>query len=562
MAKHRHRLSKASGIWTALEPGGGLTASVVTTGTKRGGFSSTNNLEEDDVPEEQIIGVNNHADYNPVELTHAQLDAIASNDVVADVLERICSYIAVVDNTGGSFAYADLADTYKATDAIARDRTIEAIKWHWNVVQTLLFSNFASKMLGIQNFLQAWLTYGKLWVFIVRKKQYGEVLAIKITVDKPVEFNVGHETYWKVGNLTIYEEDDIFELDYRQISRYHESYIASIRRAFNFYTAIERTRIANAIMTAQFRSIYTVPTKGLGKTAARKRMSTIMGLYKRDVRIDDSSGQIQVNGENNWPVNTDLWVAETGAGKVDIQNPGDGNVSLNNTDLVEYFMRKFYKKAKLPMSKYEAVDTGYLSGLGELDEDERQFRLCISAHQAILSKFFSSIVWRLMSVLPDYAGDTELQQSIKLSFYVEPKHETPAEELDGQSDKLDKINDMCDKLGDTLEQCGFGDLQKRARINALRVKLMRKYCPELLEQTLEDYRNVSEEESAMDDDDWSSSNDSSSTDWQSGSTDDWGDSGTDDFSDSNNDDWDSSFSQYDNMGDDWSMPDDSGMSDW
>lgn len=558
MAKrYKHRLTQVSSIWTAFEPDGGLTASIVSTVNKRS--SKYANDLEDDVPE-AIIGTSTHQQVG-VELTNEQLDAIASSDIVSDVLERICSYIAIVDTTSNSFAFADLDDHYKATNAVAREHLLESMRWHWNVVQDLLFDQYASKMLGIQNFLQAWLTYGKLYAAIIRKAKFGEIIAIRVSAEEPREITVNRETYWQVGNFTIYEEDDLFELDYSQISRYYKSYIASIQRSFNFFTAIERTRIANAIMSAQFRSVYTVPTKGLGKAAARKRMSTIMALYKRDVRIDDSSGQIQVNGENSWPVNTDLWVAETGAGRVDISNPGDGNVSLNNTDLVEYFMRKFYKKAKLPMSKYEAVDTGYLSGLSEIDEDERQFKLCISAHQAVLSKFFCKLVWRLMSVLPDYAGDTEIENAMRLTFYVEPKHETPTEELDGESEKLDKIENMCDKYAETLEKCGFGDLQKQARINAMRVKLMRKYTPELLEQTIEDYRNVSKEEEAMDDNDWSSSDDFGNDDWSSGSTDDWGSSGTDDFGDFSNDDWDSSFDESDNNGDDWSMPDDSDF-DW
>jgi len=552
MAMQRRRLGKASAIWSQLEPGGGLTASIVTTG--RGRATGNENVE-DDIPE-LIIGSNPSGGKELIKLSHAQLEAIAKNDTVSDVLGRICSYIAVANDASPSFAYADLDDKYQADNAVHRDNCIESIKWHWDLTQRLMFNNYASQMLGIQNFLQAWLTYGHLWACIIRKSKYGEILSIKITCDEPTECNVGNDTYWKVGDYTVYEEEDIFELDYTQINRYYESYIASIQRSFNIYTAIERTRIANAIMTAQFRSIYTVPTKGLGKTAARKRMSTIMGLYRRNIVLSDN-GEIKVNGENSWPVNTDLWVAETGAGAVKVENPGDGNPNLNNTDLVEYFMRRFYKQAKLPMSKYEAVDTGYLSGLSDIDEDDRQFRLCIAAHQAILSKFFCRIIWRLMSVLKEFAGNVELSEAIKLSFYTEPKHETPSEELDGESDKLDKINNMIDKYKETLSECGFGEMQLKARLNVLRVKLMRKYCPELLEQTAEDYRNVSEEETSMTDEDWSStSNDED--DWTSGSSDDWGSDSTDDYSDITNDDWDDAFNEDDNNGDDWSMPYDGG----
>lgn len=555
MSKHRIG-SAGSAYWSVLEEGGGVTASIVTGNAGRHRLGSVNDFSDEDPIPELVLSKANVNKRQEVELTPETLEGIARQDTISDVIERICSYICISSKASPHFGYATLADDFHANDAFLRSRIKESAVYHWQIVERLMFNDSPSLSLGIQNFLQSWLTVGKIYCFILRDKEHGLVQKIRCTNYPAKEVQYGKRTYWTITigdkEYTIWEQEDMFILDYSAISKYYPSFVAAIRRSYNIYHSIERTRIANAIMTAQFRSIYTVPTKGLGKKVAQQRLSKIMATYKRDIRIDDANGEVTLNGENNWPVNTDIWVAETGAGSVKIENPGDGNVNLNNTDLVELFMRRFYKRAKLPLSKYEAVDTGYLNGLGELDEDERQFKIFIQNHRDVLSKFFAKLIYRLMSALKEYAGDKELEQAIYISFYDEPKHETPTEELDGVNEKMDKINDTIDKYIEALTKCGFGQAQAKARANVLRLQLMEKFCPEFLQRRAEDYRNVPKSEVAKDDETWSDA--STDDNWTDGTSDSWGTSGTDDYNDFTDDDWESAFEDDDNNGDDWSMP--------
>lgn len=523
-----------------LEPGGGLQPSQVKTGRtlqRRG-----QNLTDEEANPEQFIAnaaPDNHGNYV---LTEEQLEALAATDEISDVLERLSSYIAIQPDLGSSFAYIDFKQGFELP-ITKHEQTLAEVQRHWLIVQDLLFSRSSSLVLGIHSFVQDWLTYGKLYLGIIRDVKNGKPIDIHVQNVPFKEMKLSNATtYWTTdADQTIWEQEDIFSVDYTEINKYVRSYVASIMRTYNMWTTVERTRVANAVMAAQFRSIYTVPTSGLGKVKARQKLSSVMALYKRDIRIDNISGETTVNGKNSYPVNTELWVAETSNGKVSIDNPGDGNVQLNSTDLVEYFMRKYYKKGKLPMSKYEAVDSGYLNGLSDLDEDERQFKLYIQKCRAILGHLFIDITWRLQSALKEYVGREDIRKAICMDWYNEPEHKTDAELLDGIADSMDKVKEVLDKYKEVLESAGFNKQQQLARINVLRVKLMRKYCPDMLEQTQEDYRNVPTEESPEQDDSFSGDDFSS-------------DFGTDDFSDWDDSQWDNEFSGGDDEGDDWSMP--------
>jgi hypothetical protein len=539
MLLKQYRLGRANSMISALEPEGGFQPSQVVRGTNAA-LNGTNVTDEEAIPEQYINNTDQYSPSNTI-FTDQQLEALAATDEIEDVLERIVSYIAIQPDLGSSFAYVDFKPGFELPVAV-QERVIDDLQRHWHIAQTLLFGKASSLTIGISRFISMWLTYGKLHVGIIRKKQFGEIIDIHIQTSKFKEVKTRGATYWLTDlNQTIFEQEDMFEIDYAEINPYVRSYVASLMRTYNLWNTTEHTRVANAIMAAQFRTVYTVPTAGLGKIKARQKMSSVMGLYKRDIRLDDVTGEVRINGENKYPVNTELWVAETSSGSVKVDNPGDGNVQLNSMDLVEYQMRKYYKKAKLPMSKYEAVDSGYLNGLSEIDEDERQFKLYIQNCRAVLANLFLNITWRLISVLPDYSGREDIHSNICMNWYDEPEHKTDSELLDASMDILDKIKDIVDKYKELLTESGFNERQATARINVLRIKLMRKHCPEMLEQTQEDYRNVPDQENPNAED--------------NSTTDDFGsDEGTDDFSNWDDDNWDNEFSGGDDNNDDWSMP--------
>lgn len=553
MLRNQHRLGNAGSFVSMMEPDGGLQPSIVQTG--RLNRSKGVNLSDEDSCPEQSISSSNRFIAGSSAFTPAMLEALAATDEISTVLERIVSYVAVQPDIGSSFAYCDFKPGYQAS-LHDKEKTLTDMTNHWNIIQDFLFNKAASLSIGIHQFIQDWLTYGDLTLAIIREVQFGKIIDIHIQHDdlKETKDRFGNPIWLTDCEQIIWEKEDIFHITYVEINPYVKSYVSSLMRTYNMFKTVERTRVANAIMAASFRTIYTVPTSGLGKVKARQKLSSIMGLYKRDVRINDANGEVTVNGENTYPVNTELWVAETTAGAVKIDNPGDGNPDLNDTQLVDYFMRKYYKQAKLPMSKYEAVDAGYLNGLSEIDEDERQFQLLIQKYRAVLSKLFLDIIWRMMSVLTDYAGREELRKNMTFNWYDEPKHETPSEALDGLSDVMDRIEQILEKYSTSLENAGFSDKQITARLNVLRIKLMRKYAPDLLEQTQEDYRNIPEEEDPSADE---SGSGESGDDFDFGEDSELG-GGTDDFSDWGDDDWDSEIGGDD----DWSMPDESADEDF
>jgi hypothetical protein len=497
-----YRLGRSAGLLQVLEPLGGLQPSQVYKSRK--GV----NPNEEEVPESAIIPYK-RAIQGTVEQTPAMLESLAANDEITAVLERISSHVAIVPTDGSSFAYPALDRSSNIKMPESED-LLDTVKNYWIEVQKQLWSNKSDLCIGVHQFVQDYLTYGYLWLCVIRFSDKDKrIRKIIVSRTEPTVMNLNGTPVYRIQDndvqtakgqtkeprfAAVYDINDIILLTYTELNPYCRSYVATLTRSFNLYRTIERTRIANAIMKAQFRSVYTVPTKGLGKIKARQRLSTIMGMYKRDIRIEDTSGSVTINGENTYPVNTEIWVAETSGGGVSIDNPGDGDPDLNNTDLVEYFNRKFYKTTKLPISKYEAVDSGYLNGLNEIDEDEDQYKLYINKLRAVLGKAFIKLTLRFMVDDKQYGNRVDLQENLVMSFYDKERIEEPSEQIEKQDDIMSKISNMLSTYKEMLTDSGMKDAQVSAKVNAFRIKLMRKYLPDVFEMNDEDYRNVDEEE--------------------------------------------------------------------
>jgi hypothetical protein len=125
-----------------------------------------------------------------------------------------------------------------------------------------------------------------------------------------------------------------------------------------------------------------------------------------------------------------------------------------------------------------------LSGIGELDEDERQFKLLISKFRAVIGKFFIKILWRAIEKNTDIVGDNKLKDIYEkyayLSFFDEIKSETPLEQLDNLSDALSKVEDVLDTYQKTLENAGCPENLQKGLLNALRRRLTLQYCPAIV----------------------------------------------------------------------------------
>lgn len=471
MAK-KNRLSAPSGLLAILEPNGGLTSDVL---------SFVKDKEDYHLPEDGLVAQNIKA--NNKGISPQDLANLAAQDEISAVLKRIASYIAVQSKVTNEFSTVSLDTKYlkdKSSDITSKDT--EAVKDAWTTVQKLLWTH---PQLGIHSLLIDWMTFGKLHFCIIRKADKSiDKITVGTTapaIQKKKLSGQKQETYYldQFGNR-VADKTDIVTLDWSALANNGVSYVHSLQRSFNMMRSVERSRIANAIMASQFRTVYTVPTKGLSKGQSRQRLSKIHSMWKRDIRLDDQSGSVTVNGNNAWPINTELWSSETGSGRPTADNPGDGNPDLNNTELIEYFAKKYYKQTGLPLSKYEAVDMSYLGDISEIDEDERQFKLTIAAYRLILSDVFKSLMKIVLADNKDYAGNTALFEAIIMTFNDEVIDEDLTEVIDKILMTLEKVLEVVDKFKALMEESStIKEEEQTVRLAKFRNKMIAKYCPEL-----------------------------------------------------------------------------------
>jgi hypothetical protein len=431
------RLIKANSVLDKLEPSGGLTASAIryTDG-------------EDDNPDAFVQGQDGSNKSSTVALTvsREELESLAREPELISIVGRITSYVVIKPKTSSMFASMQVDNTNSVTDNIQDvDLVNKKIQDTWSGIQKLLWSN----AYNCHNLLSDLYSFGKIYAYVL-KDNTNTVTSIEVSVQEPKESKGarGKKEFLTPSGVVIPFEN-IVTVSYNSIDNHAESYLSYIRAPFRLYKVIERTRVANAIMSAQFRSIYGVPTTKLTKNKARARLSTIYSKWKRDIRLNMTTGDVTINGKTDWPVNSELWTSVTSSGAPTVTNPGDGNPALANMDIVQYFNKKFYKLSKLPISKYEAVDMSYLGDISQSDEDERQFNLFISKNREVLTEFFISIV--LTCLKGDQVIPSNCKDIMAMTFHDEVDDNKLDSELEKQTERLDKINAVVAKVREIMD---------------------------------------------------------------------------------------------------------------
>ena len=196
------------------------------------------------------------------------------------------------------------------------------------------------------------------------------------------------------------------------------SYFERLVRAFNLLRILERSRIAYATTASRFRSLITIPTGGKLKAAAQETLRKAMNKYHEKIEFDNQTGELQVNGEASVPFNSEFWMADTNAGKPNIQTIGTGMPDLSDTSAVTYFRNNLQRLSKLPLSRFD--DGGGMWNVSEesIQRDERRFAIFISA---LMRRFGVAIILKPVYVLMciknnNYIGDNEILNALKLKF--------------------------------------------------------------------------------------------------------------------------------------------------
>lgn len=430
---------------------------------------------------------------NP-EIKKVRLAQLSSHDLISEVLDKLINEI-VVFVQGEKYPMKPIIDRNRLENLDIKEEVVEEMEEYLNdefakIYRGLGFNNVSGRS-SIINKLYKFLVEGKLSYEIVfdnierPKKILGFVENDPLTL-KPFYHN--GLKYWVKENknisnkrekkIILYDSQVIYidwaDLKYNNLS----SYLEHLIKSFNDLRIMDETRIIWGINNSLFRTLFVVPVKNKGKVSAAKTLIQERERFRDDIKYDGSSGELEVNGQPGLQMQKEYWMSEGDSGRPDIQTLGGDGPDLNDVNVNEYFARRFYRSARMPMSRFssDSGETWNIDPTSQLREEIYFSRFIQNLREVFSIIIKKPLIQKMLIKYPEIKDDQEIIDSISIlwsSYNV-------FEELMQQEIMLKKIQFIEDMRNSLQERTPDGDEIMFWSMEYL----VRKYLPEVTDEDL------------------------------------------------------------------------------
>lgn len=197
------------------------------------------------------------------------------------------------------------------------------------------------------------------------------------------------------------------------------SYLERLIRPFNIYRIIEQAQIVWTVTNAQYKMMFTIPTKNMNRVLAQQTLMTAMNKYKEDIKFNLDSGEISFNGKVNQPFNNEYWFAENENGTPQMETISGDGPELNDNDQLKFFKNILYKVSKIPLSRFDQE-----SGEGWFGTDATSVartEIDFGRYVTRLRNTFSQIILKPLCIqlcfdIPELVDNREFLDCIQLHY--------------------------------------------------------------------------------------------------------------------------------------------------
>jgi hypothetical protein len=234
------------------------------------------------------------------------------------------------------------------------------------------------------------------------------------------------------------------------------SYVERLIRSFNLLRIMEHTRVIWNVMNSSYRMTMTVPIGTKSPQKAKQSLAELMSIYKEDIRLDQDSGELFVNGRPNIQFYKNYLMPSTPNGTPDIQPlTGSGDATpFSDLKALAYFSDKLKLDSKIPYSRFDREDRGTMgtySGNAEgLDQEEIRFFKFITRLRSIFQDLMLKPLWIQFCLdHPEHEKDFMVKSQFGLDYvkdnaFAEIRY---MEILNARKDQVTKIAGLQDSEG-------------------------------------------------------------------------------------------------------------------
>lgn len=198
------------------------------------------------------------------------------------------------------------------------------------------------------------------------------------------------------------------------------SYVENMVRSFNLLRIVENAQVMWTLMNSTWRLKMVVPIGTKSPQKARESLGEMMSLYKEDIRLDPSSGEVTINGSPTMQFYKNYLFPSKNGEQVDIQTLAGEGPDMNESPLLNYFTSKMKEDSKIPNMRFDkAQNGGQLTGTAAtgVDREEIRFHKLINRIRSGFQELLVKPLWIQMCLKYKELEDDEIfKSSLGLRF--------------------------------------------------------------------------------------------------------------------------------------------------
>lgn len=376
-----------------------------------------------------------------------------------------------------------------------KDKVKTKMSNHYNRIYNIF--GFQNTILGWQYFRQ-FLIDGFLAFEIIYDSKGKEIIGFKEidpTSLQPIVEKVGegeYKQFWlqypKNPQMTRkLTNEQVIYISYAKgnsISRV--SYSERLIRSYNILRIMENSRVIWNVMNASYRLKFIIPIGTQSPQKAMQTLGQLMSNYKEEININDSSGELTINGRPKVQFYKNYLFPEKDGQSPQIETLNAAGPDFNIMDNVVYFFNKLKMDSKIPYARFASKTNtpgNYQMSIDQLERDEIRYEKFLRRLRSIFQEILVKPLYIQMCLdYPELSKDKSFKANIGLNFYRDSEFEEMVE-LMGFQKRGEFIKGLADfKIKEGEEEKAYFDndflIQRFLGMNPDMIKSNEKYKKE------------------------------------------------------------------------------------
>jgi len=352
------------------------------------------------------------------------LRTFALNAEIEYILDTICDEAIVYDEKN-FFCHPSMINMD------LKDEVVQALRKNFRKLYVL--HNFANGLTAWQYFRQL-LVEGFLAFEIIYSSDGKEIVGFKEldatsltpSVEKKPD-GTRESIWWQYYGETTRQrkllDAQVIYISYAKANTASRiSYCERLIRSYNLLKIMEHSRIIWNVMNSQFRIKMTVPIGSKSPQKAKETLGELMSVYKEDIKLDTSSGELAINGRPDLQFYKNYLFPQQAGNSVKVETINAQGPNLNIMDSVVYFYNKLRQDSKIPYNRFSArwgVGAGnpFKIPADGSERDEVRFSKFVTRLRSIFQEIVIKPLWIQMCLdFPTLKNDPEFRSQIGIKF--------------------------------------------------------------------------------------------------------------------------------------------------